>query len=159
MLSRFDTIPERDRQTDGRTELLYQYRTSAQQRTSALLCWRAIRSWQCSHPGAHLHRGTYHKETVWLGGRRLVERSSVHSPGSREPSALQAPRSGQVPGHVLVHDLPRSSDRFRPSDRYLPYLRQPIVLPRRSVFRRTVDRTREPARRLHTNSTCTNWSY
>jgi len=44
MLSRFDTIPERDRRTDGRTdrrtdgrtEFLYQYRPSA------LLCWRSI---------------------------------------------------------------------------------------------------------------------
>jgi len=29
MLSHFDTVPERDRQTDGRTELLHQYRASA----------------------------------------------------------------------------------------------------------------------------------
>jgi len=28
MLSRFNTIPERDRRTDGRTEYLYQYRIS-----------------------------------------------------------------------------------------------------------------------------------
>ena len=28
MLSRFHTIPERDGQTDGRTEFLYQYRAS-----------------------------------------------------------------------------------------------------------------------------------
>jgi len=38
LLSRFDTIPERDtdKQTDGRTEFLH--------RASALLCWRAIKS-------------------------------------------------------------------------------------------------------------------
>ena len=36
MLSRFDRIPERDGQTDGQTELLYQYRVS--------VCSRAIRS-------------------------------------------------------------------------------------------------------------------
>jgi len=38
-LSRFHLIPERngqtDRQTDGRTDLLYQYRAS--------VCWRAIK--------------------------------------------------------------------------------------------------------------------
>ena len=33
MLSRFDTLPERDRQTDRRI-LLYQYGASAQQKTS-----------------------------------------------------------------------------------------------------------------------------
>jgi len=31
MLIRFNTIPERDRQTDGQTESLYQYRNIAQQ--------------------------------------------------------------------------------------------------------------------------------
>jgi len=39
MLSRFYLIPERNRrtdgQTDGRTDLLYQYRAS--------ICWRAIK--------------------------------------------------------------------------------------------------------------------
>jgi len=38
ILSRFDTIPERDRRTDGLTELLYQYCASA------LLCWRAMKT-------------------------------------------------------------------------------------------------------------------
>jgi len=46
MLSRFDTTPERDRQTDGqtgrRTELLHEYRASA------WLCWRAIKTALCS---------------------------------------------------------------------------------------------------------------
>jgi len=37
MLSHFDTIAECDGQTDGRAELLYQYRASP------LLCWRAIK--------------------------------------------------------------------------------------------------------------------
>jgi len=36
MLSRFHLIPERNGQTDGRTDLLYQYRAS--------VCWRAIKT-------------------------------------------------------------------------------------------------------------------
>jgi len=36
MLSRFHLIPKRNRRTDRRTELLYQYRAS--------VCWRAIKS-------------------------------------------------------------------------------------------------------------------
>jgi len=38
MLSRFHTIPACHGQTDGRTELLYQYRASA------AVCWRAIKT-------------------------------------------------------------------------------------------------------------------
>ena len=34
MLTGFDTIPDRDEQTDGQTELLHQYRASA--------CWRVV---------------------------------------------------------------------------------------------------------------------
>jgi len=51
MLSRFHLIPERngwtDRRTDGRTELLYQYRAS--------VCWRAIKNekGQSSRTGRH----------------------------------------------------------------------------------------------------------
>ena len=57
MLSRFDTIPERDGWTDGRTELLYQYHASA------LLCWRAIkiRDWatfrECASSRTHSRYG------------------------------------------------------------------------------------------------------
>ena len=85
---------------------------------------------------------TYRRETVWLFGRRPVGRSLVRSPGSREPSALQVPRSDQVRGRVQVRGLWPSSDRF------LHLRRQPSVLPSRNVFRRIADKTREPGLRL-----------
>jgi len=38
-LSRFDTIPERDRQTNGQTEFLYQYRANENETTRHRTAW------------------------------------------------------------------------------------------------------------------------
>ena len=50
VLSRLDSIPERDWRTNGPTEelFLYQYRASAD-RASAVVCWRAVKTYQKLH--------------------------------------------------------------------------------------------------------------
>jgi len=57
MLSRFHLIPERNGQTDRRTDLLYQYRAS--------VCWRAIRI-DCSRPHLRsMSRASIHALCHW----------------------------------------------------------------------------------------------
>jgi len=56
MLSHFDIIPERVRQTDRQTKLLYQHNASA------LLCWRALTK---SVVNQQMHR-TYITDTLFV---------------------------------------------------------------------------------------------
>jgi len=63
MLSRFHPIPGRHEQTDGQTELLYQYRTS--------VCWRAIKTELCDG---------YSVQTIAQIVKTLVDSSSWNLP-------------------------------------------------------------------------------
>jgi len=51
MLSRFHMVPERNRQTDGQTDLLYQYRDKNHQNAPKVTIWRS-KVKKCSAEGA-----------------------------------------------------------------------------------------------------------
>jgi len=113
MLSRFHTIPschgQTDRQTERRTELLYQYRTSA------AVCWRPIKtigmSWEITMPRLRKSKISkiedHHRSNPWT--YLVVKRSKVKVAMSRgaSDSCWTISRERKVPETPkLVERLP-----------------------------------------------------